>query len=581
MGDWNVANANALLPANLTAAIHVFADLASQVLSSAKADLAKVASLPGVPDLPDPLSTAAGALLDSLESLLTGTKIHVIAIPIVKMPPTPAPSRLPPTVTNLQQWLNVEFGSTVETAKAYQTLVAGTGGNAGFYRAFAESFFDQTDANRPQYFNQTDAVTMAVVMAGASSYASIAQAASVFDQLFRPKGAVGSLNGRVTPTPQNVSAKPVISATGASIAVRVEWDAPKAVFTFPYYGGLGISVLRYAVIRLTGQQSMSVTTVLDIFPTQDLTVGMVSKKGTVVAVGSGRNSSYVDTTPPPTDGSPVYYCVAWETKITEPSGTATSKFDKVSTVAKTVQVAPPPGQTGSPPDWTAFGAAANAFPALAASAQIVIERAKLLVNGRPSSTSRLADTLKVVAAMADRLEGKAADLLDDVDALSASLSRPLPELFLTRITSGTGGNAFLMSELARRLGNTSDTTRPPFDNGEYVCGVCFVAGAPRLADLAAAIAFFDALFGPAALSNPLMALINAIDTAVTAVETTVFGPSMQPLPPAVASTVDPLTGRPPVPVTPVIADSGAAVSTDSVENPNAGNTNVVPVSELC
>jgi len=321
--------------------------------------------------------------------------------------------------------------------------------------------------------------------------------------------------------------------------------------------------------------------VLDVFTTQDLTEGLESSKGKVVAIGTAKNSSYLDTTKPPDDGSPVYYCVAWETTVTEPSGSTVSKFDKVSTVAKVTQAAPVPSQSGSPPDWASYGAAADMFPTLAASVQTVIERAKLLINGKPSPTSRVADSLKIVSAMADRLEGKAVDLMDDVDALSASLSRPMPGLYVTRMTSGTGGNAFLMTELARRLGNVSDPTRPPFDHGEYVCGLCFVAGAPRLADLQAAVAFLDALFGPPTATNPLLGIITAIDTAVTAAETTVFGENMQPLPPAQASTVDPLTGRPPVPNTPVISNSGTPVASDSVDNPAAGDTNVKPLSELC
>jgi hypothetical protein len=300
----------------------------------------------------------------------------------------------------------------------------------------------------------------------------------------------------------------------------------------------------------------------------------------VFAIGSGKNSSYLDTSPPNDDGSSVYYCVAWETSVVEPSGTTTLEFDRVSTVIKVVQAAPPPAQTGSPPDWSSFGAAADVFPALATSVQTVIERAKLLVNGRPSPASRISNALTVASAMADRLETRATDLMADVDSLAASLARPLPSLYVTQMSSGTGGNAFLMSELSRRLGNISDPTRPPFDHGEYVCGACFVAGAPRLADLATAIAFFEALFGPATATNPLMGILAAIDTAVTATEATVFGPDLQPLS-AGSSPVDPLTGRPLAPATPVISAGGVPVSTSDVENPNQGNTNVTPLSELC
>lgn len=579
MGDWSSVDANQLLPADVIAAVRGMASLASAQLSSIKETLDSSISFPSLPDVPNPSAAVASALVDALENLLNGTKIHTLVVPIAKTMPAPKPPVLPATLDDMQAWLDVTIGTRESAAEAYQTLVDKNGGNAGFYKTFAQSLFDGNDPNRPQFYAQSDAVTMAVVLAGASSYASIAQAASMFDQLFKPKGAGGTM-ARTVPTPQNVTAKPVASATGSRIAVRVAWDPPSDVVTLPYFPGVRMTVLRYAVVRLSGPSAASAQSVLDVFPTQDLTEGMSSKNGTVVAIGSGRNASYVDTSPPD-DGLPAYYGVAWEVSVQEPSGTTTLKFDKLSPIVKVSPTAPPPAQTGSPPNWTAFGAAADAFPSLAATVQKLLVRARSFIDGKPKPSSRLSAALDVAVSMAERLEARATDLLADVERLQTSLSRPLPALYVTRMTSGTGGNAFLMSELAARLGDVADPTRPPFDHGEYVCGVCFVAGAPRLADIAAAIAFLDALFGPATSANPLLGILEAIDTAVTAEEASVFDPSMQPMPPDQAAEVDPLTGQPPPPSAPVMSDSGAMVPSDSPENPNQGDTNVIPTSELC
>lgn len=150
------------------------------------------------------------------------------------------------------------------------------------------------------------------------------------------------------------------------------------------------------------------------------------------------------------------------------------------------------------------------------------------------------------------------------------------------MSSATGGNAYLISELSKRLYDTSDGSRPPFDNGEYVCGVCFVAGAPRQTDLASTTAFFNAVFGPATPQNPLLGLLAAISTSVTQAEATVFQQNMQPFPSGTDLTnVDPATGLPVVTPTPVIAADGTAVTADSPDNPNAGNTNVTPPQERC
>lgn len=591
MGDWSTIDASQLLPSSVVSGINGLAGLANTVLSAFTSELDKIPSLPSAPDTPSPTAIAAQALLDAVESLTNGSKIHVIVIPISKTIPAESPPAIPATVGDLQDWLDVSFGPAEGTAEAYQRLVASTGGNAGFYRAFSESMFDAADLNRPTYFNQTDAVTMAVLLAGSSSYAGITQAASVLDQLLRPKGSATAA-ARTVPVPQNVTAAPVAAATGARVAVKIGWDPPQPTISLPYFPGLVMSISRYAVIRMTGPAAPSVRSVLDIFSTQDLTAGLATKTAKVIAVGSGKNSSYLDTEGPEDPTTPVYYCVAWETSVKERNGTSTLKFDRVSAVAKVHAVAPTPSQTGSPPDWTAFGAAVDAFPAVANATTRLLERGKTLVATQPSPASRLEQGLKTAGAMADRLEARAVDLMNDVKSLQAALSRPMPSLHVTRMTSGTGGNAFLLSELARRLGNVEDSSRPAFDHGEYVCGVCFVAGAPRLADLAAAIAFFDAMFGPAAPANPLMSLLAALDTAVTAAETDVFGPNMQPLPAGTPTTstgtqppggtaIDPLTGKPATASTPVISSAGVPVATSDPENPNAGDTNVKPLSELC
>ena len=188
MGDWSTIDANQLIPSEVVSAISGFAGLANSVLGAFTSALDKIPSLPSKSDLPSPTAVAAKLLLGALESLINGSKIHVIIIPIAKTIPAEQPPEIPATIDDLQAWLDVSFGPAEGTAEAYQRLVDSTGGNAGFYRMFSESMFDSADANRPSYFNQSDAVTMAVMLAGAPSYSAISQAASMFDQLLRPKG---------------------------------------------------------------------------------------------------------------------------------------------------------------------------------------------------------------------------------------------------------------------------------------------------------------------------------------------------------------------------------------------------------
>lgn len=584
MTQWSVIDAGKLVPADLVAAVKSAANLTTGTIQAMQNGINAVTSIPALPVPPDPASIVATTILATLDTLITGTKVHVALIPVSKVIPDPRPPKAPATINDLQAWLDVRLGPTTGTAEAYQALVSGTGGNAGFYRAFLESLFDAGDPNRPQFVNQSDAVTMTVIMAGAASYASAAHAASVIDQLIRPVGSGGGAGGRILPIPQNVAARPVTAATDGRIAVQVSWDPPQNVVTLPYFPGLSMTVRRYAVIRVTKPTATAVRSVLDLFPTQNLVEGMSAQGATVLAVGSGLNSRFLDADPPSDPTSPLYYCVAWETNVIEPSGTVTMPFDQVSGMAKVAAIAPPPTASGSPPDWRSVGAAIDVFPGLSAVIRRVLVQLSALTEGRPNPTSRLAAALKDAANMAQRLSARAGDLLADVNRLQASLSRPLPSLYAIQLTSGTGGNAFLATELARRLGDLSDPARPPFDSGEYVCGVCVVAGASRLADLAPVTTLFGSLISPADGGNPLLSVLTAIDTVITQAEATVFGPGMRPIVPSgnsASNAIDPLTGRAPIPATPVISAGGVPTTTEAADNPNQGDTNVIPTSSLC
>ncbi len=578
MTAWATIDANQILPSELTSAVQAMAELLTSGLEALKAGASLASGIPSLPSTPDPIAAVVNAVLDTLEGLLKAGRVHVLAIPIAKTPPTPTQAPLPPTIQDLQAALDVDLGTvTPASAAAYADIVARTGGNAGFYSAFAESLMDLSDPNRPQYEGQSDAVVMATLLVGAPSFASIVSAASTLETLIKPRGSANSMVARTVPVPQNLVARVVGASSGKGVGVRLDWDPPKDAFQARYFPGVTITVKRYAVIRTTDPKAQSARGVLDLFSTQALTEGLTSGDAKVIAVGSGANSAYLDESI--SDPKvPTYYAIAWECATLEEGKVDTLAFDKLSNVVKIAPRAPTPPQTGKSPNWYATEAPIEVFPTVANAARRLIEESRVLLAPKSSPKDRIADAAKLVTASADRLSSRATTLMEDVARLSAALSRPMPSLHVTMMSSATGGNAYLLAELAKRLNDTSDPTRPPFDHGGYVCGICLVAGAPRLADLAAIIAFFESLFGPADASNPLMGILDAVDTLVTQEETTVFDPGMQPTSP---EGIDPLTGRPPVASTPAIADDGTAVAGDDPRNPDAGDTNVTPTSELC
>lgn len=589
--SWVAINPNKLLPSALVQAVSA----ASDAISSTLAEAAGALTLPSLPSLPstDTAALVINTILDTISGVLKGGQIHTLIVPIVKTVSKRTPT-LPPTLEDLQDSLNITLGpnnTVVTAADAYTEMVTKQGGNAGFFSAFAESLMNATDPNRPQYDSQNDAVAMTVLLVGAPRYAAIAPAASTLDILFAPKGDNG-VAARTVPVPQNLTARVVGSTIAPGIGVRLDWDKPASKFVSQFFPGVATAVTRYAIIRSTDVKAQNARTVLDFFTTQTLSVGMSSGSAKVIAVGSGKNAAYLDTEAMLDPKIPAYYCVAWECSISETGVTTTLPFDKVSNIAKAVVIAPTPPQTGRSPVWTATPKAIEAFPAVGRAADRMIEQTRVLLTPSGDSTSRLKGAMQLTVDASNRLSKKASSMVDDVKRFSSALSRVIPSMYVTQMSSATGGNTFLMAELSKRLGDTSDASRPPFDNGEYVCGVCFVAGASRLADLASVVTFFNTLFGPANATNPLLGLLASIGTAVAAAEAVVFGPDMRPLATASTTTtdstgqpttipVDPITGKPAVPAHPAIANDGKAVETNSPANPNAGDTNITPPSELC
>lgn len=580
MSDWATFNPNQIMPSEIVSAITTVAGLIESVL-----DVPASLPIPSIPSLPAPIDAAraaASALLDTLQSFLKGGRVHLLPIPIVKTPPAAPPPALPPTLDDLQAALDIVLGpSATSAASAYASMISRAGGNAGFYNAFAQSLMDVADPNRPQYDAQHDAVVMVTLLVGAPRYAEITSATTTLDLIVKPKNG-NTMTARTLPVPQGVVGRVVGASTPPGVGVRLDWDPPKEVIALSYFPGVRFSVKRYAVIRSTSARLQRATTVLDLFPTRALTDGMSSGDHKVVAIGSGRNSAFLDTDATLDPARPLYYCVAWEVDVTENDGPPTTiAFSKISSVIKVTPKAPTPAQTGQAPDWAATDSAINMFPGLAAGAQALIEEARVLLKPSSSPVDKINGAIAVAAGATQRIAARSKELIDDVKRLSTALSSPMPSLYITQMSSASGGNAFLLAELARRLGDKADPARPPFDAGEYVCGLCIVAGAPRIADLAATIAFFEALFGPPASTNPLMGILASIDTIVTQAEATVFGPDMRPLTSVQAAGVDPATGLPAPADTPVTSDTGAPVATNDPANPNAGDTNVTPTSELC
>lgn len=562
--SWKSINFNAIIPSEVTAVVEGGTGLIDQYLTLAKTTAALMKTFQGrLGGGTDVIGTALKALIDSLEGFLQLGKVHVLFVPM---------------------------------AKVYTDQKDALGGNDKFFNIFSRALKDEFDPNRPQYTEANDAVVMSVAMAGAPSYAESIEIAAAFNRIFRPPSN-SDLAANTVPTPQNLRAKAVAHPSSRRVAVRLEWDAPPALFTFPFFPGIGTNVKRYAVIRSTDPSVLNARSVLDLFETRSLTIGMTStdkkKVHKVIAVGTGANSTYVDKGEDLDQTKSYYYAVAWELTVAERGKNTVVKFDKLSNIVKTRVVAPSPTGTAVPPNWSALPSLAQLVPALADSTFLLTQQLRSFSEKSKGPKGSLSKALSLGTARLDRIVQDIDKINSSFKRLKASVGQPIPTIHGTTF-SGVGGNDFLLAQLSAALHDTTDINRPPFDDNEYVLGVCIVAGGPRIPDIQPIIDFLSALFGGSDAPNPLLGILEVVDGVLATVETAVLGEDLQPLPvnddgtvqlpdgtSVDPSTINPDTGTPYPPATPVTGLDGTTMETSNPANPQAGETNVTPLSELC
>lgn len=580
---WVAANPNKLIPPGLNAGLAGASDAIAAYIDAVKQGLAfaQLYQKNFAAGVPDALALLVQGLIDVVEGILQAGKMHVLFIPMAKVF-SGATSTVPPTLEDVATALGFSFESagvtiTSGATRAYSQLAGGQGGNAGFFSAFLRSLTDILDPNRPQYDSPKDAVVMSVVMAGAPTFAETVEMAAAFNRMFVP-AANADLTARTIPTPQNVVAKIVTVPRAQRMGVQLSWEQPKNIYVLPFFPGVAIKATRYAVIRSTNNKAMTARSVTDLFSTRALTLGLTSddaaRSSKVIGIGSAANTSFVDDSE--LDRLKTYYYhVAWEVDVTEKGKTTTVKFDRLSNVAKTKTSVPYATQNSTPPDWTAYGSMTDLVPAVSVQIKVLLEQLRALSERRFGAAAQIAGTLDLLNEQLTTSLARLDELNASAKRFAAVLADPFPSMHATTFT-GVGGNAFLVSELAQRLQDTSDSNRPPFDDSEYVMGLCIVGGGPRLADIKVLTDFLNTIFGTPAEENALFQILNVIDSVVTEQET-VFGQNMQPT----TDAVDPLTGLPVATVTPVLSEGGLPIATDDGENPNAGDTNIVDLSTLC
>ena len=611
--NWNSLELNNLIPTDALDAMSSVTSLIKQYISIADVGIstAKMYAHLMSLDATDILGTLVTTIKDAIEGLLQAGKIHALFVPIPKrFPEDPSMNRsaFPATLADLVYSLGYDAGAvsqvfTPESEKVFQALRANqAGGNGAFYNTIVSSLYDAQDLDRPQYLHSTDWVAASVFMIGAPSLATILDAATAFSSIFRPTTSFAS---RIVPIPQNVRTSVISVPNATRMGVQIEWDAPKVTFNTPYFPTSNMAVHRYAVIRTTLKTAPNAKNILDFFTARELSQGLMSGPNgetTVIAVGTGLNSVCIDDSA--LDNTKTYYyCVAWEVEVTENGKRTVLPWDLVSSVRKVTMRRLPPNTKGTPPDWKSYGSLIDVVPNFSTVIKGMLAQVATVGERAPGGAASAAlDGLDTLQKNLATLSSKLDLVLSKMDQLRAAFKSPIPSIYETHF-HGVGGNSYFLSELAARLGDTSDTSRPPFDSNEYVIGVVLLVGGLRLPDIQPYLNMQNLIFSPAASSgpDPVYTALDQIDALVTLQEQRVFGqdlvhpiltPDGQPLDPSAPlgtvlnprtidpltgltlPGIDPMTGLPAVPAPlPVIGEDGTPQLSSSPSNPSAGFTN--------
>ena len=383
--------------------------------------------------------------------------------------------------------------NTPDTIQFISSAQYNRGGNAGYWNEFTRSLGDAGDMARP-LFPADHAVTGAAIIVGSSVLGPILGALDVLQMLFRFAYRLdGAYNAR--PTVRDLRAHIVMLPVSQKLGVQLTWTpVPRILqqkdFSAELYNAKEIVVIRSTDPHL--RESFHWHTQFFGFPEEAMDVEGDTR---VIAIlkNDGFIAGYVDEISME-EGVTYYYALAVHYDV--------SGFDLMSTFSNVERIYfngyAMTSRRSEPPDWIATPSLIQLFPLL----HEIISRVKMLAAQLTARTTINSGPFQLIAQLLRQIDM----LLFDAKLVAMSLERlerilrnisasDFVGLRSTTITVDTGGIYGWARELAARLSDRNDPSRPPYDHGELTAGIIVVAGAPRLPQLTALRKIIALLFG--------------------------------------------------------------------------------------
>lgn len=534
MSNWsNLRLANLLPPpaktavdavGTLTDTINTFLAVAETTLSVAKSAAQAAATNP----IEATLNATIRELQNTLEGLVKNTSAHAILIPIHKQPfglgVRPDKDSIPETdrpasfdrLVDDGAFSEDAFGDASEASKAFiDNSSTAVGGNQGFWKTLALSLQDEGDSNRPN-FPSNFAVTGVCIIVGATSLQELDGKLNVIKSIFK-------VNNRTDPfsrsqpsiTELNVKVIPDLSESPAKIAVRLSWPSVPPIVAASAFGGELRVIKEIFVIRSTDKKIREQFSWSDVFSRQPLDVSSdLQEEGPTKVIARIKNDgfvqSYIDEDPSLDPTTSYYYAVLPRYEI---DGT-TQPMGNLSPVRRVILSDPQATVNSEAPDWWASPTLVKMIPSL----YKVLQKLEILISKLESRTvsnsgllGMINQTIEQLSLLSQQLEDVNEEIQSTADKLESILSEGTAGIFSTNISVNKGGTSAWIAELAKRLSDPEDSSRPPFDSGhEFVSGLVIMAGAPRPPELNEIKSLLSLLFGSSS-QNPLLDAIDSLE----------------------------------------------------------------------
>ena len=546
MSNWATFKIDQLFPKEIKQAsdavgtvittVSSYLDLIRQALAAAATVTSGAATNP----VESAINTAINQVQALVNGVVSGSTVHAIAIPIQKQyygygVRALVEDRLREVTPTHAQMIedgaypNLDPNSLPATLVSFvNTAITAVGGNQGFWRALSLSTQDQGDIQRP-LFPSNFAVAGACIMFGATDLESIQPNFSLFNSLVNI-GERADLAAHTRPVLRGLTGAVIANTlTTGRLVIELAWVSVPPVVSFPLFSSEQFIVTEIFVLRSTDSSLREKFAWVDVFSRQpqDSQSDLQEENGvTVVArlTNDGFVRGYTDTSSTLNVGSVYYYTTAVRYTL---SGTA-QPMSNFSNCVRVAIIQPVQTRGSTPPDWVAYPTLAQLFPALT-EVTALINTAFSNLRSRTVSNSGIGSMLNQTVSQLTQLVAQLrliATNLQSVNTRIGALSTTgTAATSSTVITVGSGGMNAWTAELARRLSDTSDSTRPAFDHAELVAGIVVVAGAPNITQLAATVALLESFFGSHS-SSSLVAAVASVEREAGAAYTISFDAGM-------------------------------------------------------